>query len=494
VAPTPAPAPAAASAPEEVETPSTWRLTLRPLAEAGRLRVFLETPDADVARWKLPKAALSLVDVGEGSIRYEVTPTPDSPCVFEVTPSHAVFCGAAVLPKATGDDAQREIEIRLASDGGFYPAAASSFGLATTTRVTTSFAELRRAGFLYGDVHHARFDAAVGRDHAAWLGYFSFDPRWVAAEAAGVRTAVDRWLGIRRPKKDPTVGLLFSGIADTSQRIDIRALHRGALIQAGPSARWSVRARLDLTRQLVQRTIGGAITVDGPGAQWWFDEGVAHGIALRVLVDVGVLTREEAAAEVSSWLAEEALSPHAGTALDAVVAQGDTATARRLLAMRGALLAVALPGRGLQRASRMLLGQQERRLPRAAFFAVAGERAETLRTAFEAGDPIPVRASDVGPCLAMVQRRVHAFDIGFTKSSGGGSVATVDPAGPAARAGVRVGDGIVSLDYVEGRSDVAAQIQLKRGDVRLSVAFHPRGPGRRARAFTIASRSGTCAL
>lgn len=516
----------AASAPNDG---NEWRLTWRPDPESGQLRVHIETPDVEVTRWRLPPGELSELAVtdakgelealaeGRGlrlvieraltaplTIRYTVTPAWTSGCPFEVTPNRAVFCGGAALAVPEGDDGRdRSLAIRMVSDEDLYRAAASSFGLGRDAHVTASFAEVARAGFLFGDIHHARFDAPEGRDHAAWLGYFAFDPRWVAAEAAGIRTAVDRWLRIRRPDDDPTVGLLFAGVADTTQRVRIRPLHRGALIEAGPSAVWSPRARLDLARHLVQRTIGGAVSIVAPGADWWFDEGVAHGIALRVLLDVGVVTREEAAAEVSSWLAHEALSDPARASLATLTrAVGDAdegvrADARALLASRGALFALASSGEGLQRAARQLLtlraAQAGRGVEADTLFAAVGQelgaaRAQGLRAALEDGTPIPLRASDVDPCLSMVTRRVAAFDLGFTPSLATDRVVAVDPTGPAARAGVREGDTIASLDHVDGNAQQPVALTLERGETTVRLSYLPRGPAHAARALTTASR------
>lgn len=466
--------------------PSAPRITITPEAETGHIHVRIEGfADAD---WTPPSPPEAVVDWRKehGALTYAVIPGGASPCPFAVSPDRASFCGAAVLATPTETETLRDLTIVLRGSDGFYPHAASSFGVGHTASVHASFAQLHRAGFLLGDVHHATFDAPEGRDHAAWLGYFSFDPRWVAAEAAGVRTAVDRWLGVRRPPDDPTVGLLFTSIADTGQRVDIRPLHRGALLEAGPSAPWSFRARIDLARLLVQRTLGGAVSVTDLGAERWFDEGVAHAVALRVLVAIGVATPDDVAAEVSAWLAEEVLSPHAGSSLDTLAALPDT-DARRLLAVRGALLATSLGPEALHATVRGLLAKPGN----TSFFAVAAEAKANVEAAHAAllrGTPIPLDAANVSACVGLVRRSVYAFSLGFTHDDG--EVIAVDAGSPAERAGVRAGDTIRSLTFEEGRSDIAVEIALGDDATR---RFLPRGLSRPARALVVTSRDGACA-
>jgi hypothetical protein len=434
-------------------------------------------------------------------------------CPFELTPDWALFCGEAVLPTPEGGSIARPLRIQLLPDGEFYRGAASSFGLAARVEARVSFAELRRAGFVFGDVHEARFIAPEGRDHAAWRGYFAFDPRWVAAEAAGARTAVDRWLGIRRPAADPSVGLLFASSTAVPQP-HITPLYRGALVQAGPSAIWSLRERIDLTRIFVQRTIGAALSLDRPGASWWFGDGVAHAVALRVLVGGGFISIEEVAVEVSQLLAVETLSPWAGSSLGQLAhaargTEGEQIAARRLLAVRGALLGLALDrasDHALQRALRQMLRRLSSNgasppsadeLFESAAAAGASAASAALRTAFEQGDPIPLRAADLSPCLAMVRRQVHRFELGFeqwTTELGDARVTRVDPRGPAARAGLQVDDTILRVDYAPDAPDVPVELEVRRRDGTMRLRYLPRGRSLLGRAVSVRSRSGSCRL
>ncbi len=466
------------SRPREVEP--TWRLTLTPLARSGRLRVVVDTPQP--VRWELPsRGTLHATEVTPRRVSYDLEPASETTCPFEVTPDRAVICGSEALPTPDEGD-EVDISIRLLADESFYPAAASSYGVGRGGVVRARFTDLHLAGFVFGDVHHATFDAEVGRDHAAWVGFFSFDPRWVAAEAAGVRTAVDRWLGIARPEDDPSVGLLLSGAANLRGSVAIRPLRRGALVQAGPSAYWGARSRIDLTRLWVQRTLGHALTIDHPEGRWWFDEGVAHGVAVSVLRTLGVLTPEEVAGELNALLAQQAFA--------------DEETRARRAAVRGALFAMGLQGAEgrLGGALRRLVAESAGRgvavVDSDAFFAMLREsepspHVQRLVDAFHGERPIPVRAIDAGPCARLARRTVHRFELGLSVDEDGGRVAIVTAGSAAERAGVRAGDALEAIDYEPGRGEVPVTLVVVREGRHHEISFYPRGPGRRAPALTI---------
>ncbi|MCA9622802.1 MAG: hypothetical protein KC731_27475 [Myxococcales bacterium] len=455
-------------------------VTLTPSARGGHVVVTMRGLPRG-ACWTLPHGARRNGAVEPrcslAALAYEVAPSPDAPCPFEVTPDHAVFCGDAVLARPD-DDQPRLLHLALRGEEGFHAGAASSFGLAQDLELTATPSDLAQAGFLFGDLHHARFDAPEGRDHAAWRGYFAFDPRWIAAEAAGLRTAVDQWLGIRRPSEDPPVGLLLSSRADPSPVVQLHPLFRGALLTASPSSAWDLSARLTLTSHWVRRTLGGSLRLALTGARWWLDEGVARAVALTVLQRLALATPEEVAGEVNGWLGATALSPHRGLSLEALsrLAEEDVeagAEARRLLVARGALLGLSYGGEGaraLQRELRRLVADLA--AGRAPALAVDRERPD-LWEAFVSGAPLVPRASDVDPCLQPTRLRYHRFDLGWARA--GDRVATVDPRGPAARAGVEAEDRIVTLDYAEGDSGSPVSMRVRRGEREVALRYLPRG-------------------
>jgi predicted metalloprotease with PDZ domain len=133
---------------------------------------------------------------------------------------------------------------------------------------------------------------------------------------------------------------------------------------------------------------------------------------------------------------------------------------------------------------------------RAAVGDVLGDaRADELRAAFESGAPIPLRAGELDPCVRLVPRQVHAFTLGFALArADAATIEAVDAAGPAQRAGLRVGDVVEALEYAADRSDVPVRLRVSRDGQAIELEYLPRGEARRARALALAPRRGACAL
>jgi len=493
---------AAIAHPADTKAPCDPTLTLSPDARRGMIRVRLASPGPCRVRWRFPPSAEGFeAPEQEGlEVRYEVRPSSGSGgCPFEVTPDRAVFCGATVIPLPEGEDLPQETHLVLAADGTFHRSAASSFGVDPPSE-RLSFDDIARAVFVFGDLGHARFRVPEGRDHAAWLGSFTFDPRWVAAESAGVRTAVDRWFGLSR-HEDPSVGMLLVSRRTQDRDVIVRPVLRGVLIEADVAAPWSARARLDVARRFVQRVIGPGLSVqdaEGPGASAWFEEGVAHAIGLNVLAEAGILTPDEIADEVSSWLAEEVLSAsreqplaELAAALDGPV-EARSLDARRLLAVRGALVGLSL-GPGLRRTLSGALREGRSHVSMDDLFP-SGRSARSLREAFVTGAVIPFRAESLGPCLVTVRRPVAPFVLGFAPEPPEAAVpfriGSVKAGSAAARAGLRSGDLVLSMDVAAGRASSMARVAVERAGRSWVFEYFPRGAPRAGQAVLALRRCG----
>lgn len=432
-------------------------------------------------------------------------------CPLELTPDRAVFCGEQVLARPEAA-ARGTLRLELVPDPVYHHAAASSFGLEPTLVTRATLDDAARAAFVFGDLGRASFEAPEGRDHAAWVGYFSFDPRWVAAEAAGVRTFADRWLGVARPADDPSAAFMLLPASPGTRGLQVRPALRGATIEADVGAAWTARGRVELTRLLLKRTIGAAVTVrvdDLPdAASLFFDEGFAHAGALDVLSTSGVITPEERLAEVNALLAEEALSPHAGAPLAALArAAGgsgpapDRAAAARLLAVRGALVGVAWgepPGALSSLAKAAVSAAADARQPalplaelRALARAKVGDaRADDSLDALLDGRRIPLPSSSLGPCAKLKDTTFYPYELGYVARSeaDGLRVESVRPGSAAEAAGLRPGDLASSVELVPDNAYVPVRMKLQSGK---ALEFLPRGPGKKGKAF-VAVSSAAC--
>lgn len=504
-------------------------VTIAPQATSGRVRVTIEVERADLLAWSRPsdpnvrveafaardasgpvawtESRTGVVLGSERTIEpplelsYEISDLDGSRavCPSSITPDQAFFCGGSVLlSPVVAADQRTTARLVLRPDGHYLHEAASSLGLEDDLVSRASFADLERAAFVFGNVGNAYFSAPEGRDHAAWLGFFSFDTRWAAAEAAGMRTMTDRWLGLSRPADDPSAGLLFVNAKGPSRVLDVRRAFRGALVEAGVSATWTARSRVDVTRLFVQRTLGGSIRAeaDDAAAAAWFEEGFAHAVSVNVLRDAGMLTHDEVAAEINSLIVEDALSPLHGRSeaeLLALSAPGGESrqAAFRLLAARGALVGVALSDPNDNQLQHFLreLRDGKRTVSKSALRECLakrdGERADALIAAFERGGTIPLRARDVGPCVTLESRTVHRFELGFSfepLATAGGTITSVVPGSAAARAGLRTGDVFASLDFVPDAPNSPVKIALGEDGAR-RIDFFPRGSAAKARVL-----------
>ncbi|MFO0550927.1 MAG: hypothetical protein U0271_21230 [Polyangiaceae bacterium] len=507
------------------------RLSPDPRHEVIRTRIDWSTNESMPTRWRLPVGgAVRVVTPATGVkldaqageltlepgkvLELEITPNTSATrggCPLLVTPDKAVFCGDAVLPIPLGGaDMKVDTLVVVAPDHDLLRHSASSFGLEEEVRATIDFDDLARAAYLFGDLGHAELEVQEGRDHAAWMGYFPFDPRWVAAESAGARTGVDKWFRITRSREEPSVALLFVNLPRDGEPAALLPIFRGALVRTDLSSPWTARSRIELARLFVQRDLAGIDVVPSSEGRF-FSEGFAHAMALVILKDMGLVSRAEAVQEINSWLAEEALSPLAGRGLADLGALANTTTpdpqsieARRLIAVRGALAGLSLNdpnGEGLHGFAARLLAGGPRELDRVALFDVAaastkGPRALDVRDKLASGAVIPLQATDLDTCVGLSDHKLYAFELGFTQrreaSSERARVDTVTTGSAAEKAGARAGDEIESLSYSPDQSEVPVRLRVSRKGQSVELSYLPRGRMGQGKLMSVTSRKGVC--
>ena len=321
-----------------------------------------------------------------------------------------------------------------------------------------------------------------------------------------MRTSIDRWLDVRRPKTDYSVGLLLVSAPTAEHPLDLERRTHGVFVTADLSTSWTPVARIRIAQLFAQRTIGGALWIgdrsppsEASGA--WFSDGIARALAVDVLREMEVLTPDEHAAELNSLLVEEALGQAGDVGIDELgaLATGSDASAResalRALSVRGALLGARLGQERLRKVLRALVTRAGEAhldtLPIAAFLeavetAGGAELAKETERVLTHGGDMALPKNALGSCYDLTKKTVVPFELGFGFAEGEGGkrvIDHVDAGSAAARAGVATGDALVVLAYQPGRPDIAVELKVHREGGDRAIRFLPAGKGRPGRAF-----------
>lgn len=495
--------------------PQTRRIAIRlAFDEHGlHVRVTANGVAEELARWKMPEDTMKDLSVedGEGFVKafereagfldvgaprttialvYDVKPTASDDetlrTVIEAGRFRAV--GERILALPIAFDAQRiEATVVIDAHAVDLPMSASSFGVgAARIRhvVKTTGAELRRTAFIAGGGGHAIFDAPEGHDEAAWLGWTAFDPRAVGAEIAGFRGLVRDYF------KDTDPGpatMLF--VADERPRGRFRIMRRtgGILVNVGGKDPYDAPLRLAVGHDLAHAWIGDRLWV-GANDAFWFQEGFARWVSREQLARAGLLSPDEYAGEVNRLLGVIATSGRDKRTLALQIA-------------RGAMFATMLDGRIRERSQgarslddllRALLHSSDAMHVQIAvedfLLAAVKEGGDVVRADF---DDVVVNAKRsslprdaLGGCFEPRDAIYEGLDAGFdvAGSRAEKKVRDVDPKGPAAKAGLREGEPLVSTDDPLETTE-PMNVEVERDGRATTIAFKPTGGTRKGQAF-----------
>jgi hypothetical protein len=435
-------------------------------------------------------------------VRYRVDSTIaafDDAVATTLGPDRFRMSGETALLLPTAFDRQ-PLDVKLEFELGSLPAGsavASTLGRDSSALRCTG-AALRHATFLAGKLNTARFETEQATDEWFWLEELGFDARPVAGETAALRSELGRYF--ERPPPSP-FRLLVEASVRRDDSFSVVPRSGGLLLELPVGASWTAPTRIAVARELFRPWFGGEVWMTGAdGAasarELWFNEGVARALARELVFGFGMLTTDEYADEINGIIGSVVLSPFAGRALAEVAEHAATdVRARRHLASRGVLYATALGASlraagGGSRAFDMMLGglfwlaRSERRpLTHADWAAAAAERAgPAAERAFRAivgeGAPPAFAADGAGPCFRVVTRRYAEFALGFDVERSRGraeGIVELQPDGPAARAGLRAADRLVSAWYRENDSSARAVLEIERGARKISLEYLPVG-------------------
>ncbi len=449
---------------------------------------------------------------GPVTVAYDVlagADAPDDPLGVLVLDDRFRGAGESLVALPAGAeqiDVPKNTLVRIEGEALRAPGAASSVGVGAARRTIVPPWSLRGMSFLAGSLGvEVIDDPAAGHDEGAWLGYTAFDPRPTVAEIAQIRSSLRELL---KSDVDPLAyDYLFVAQTRPLGSFTTTPRWRSILLQLGPSEPWGAGLRLSVAQQLARRWIGGSLVVaDHPGREnasegasgWWFTEGVSRYVAMLDLAHIGLLTPDELRDAVSGELSVTATSPH--RALDnahlAELAPRDE-VARATLMARGALYALAEAAALRKRSKgqhsladvlRVLLRQAEglkqREVPLSVWLDAVGKNDPDAARTFEAivtrGEPIVLPADALGPCFRAATGEYTAFDPGFdlaaTQASPTSTVSGVRADGPAAKAGLKDGDVIETMQSRDGDATVPIKLAVQRAGAKVTLSYLPRGP------------------
>ena len=448
---------------------------------------------------------------GPVTVAYDVLATgdaPDDPLGVLVLDDR--FRGAGerlvALPfGAEAPDSRKNTLIRIDGEALRASGAASSAGVGVARRTILHPAALRGMSFVAGSLGvEVIDDPATGHDEGAWLGYTAFDPRPTVAELAQIRSALRELL---KSQAEPGAwSYLFVAQTRPLGSFTTTPRLRSMLLQVGPSEPWSAALRLSVAQQLSRRWIGGELAVSDDAEGWWSSEGVSRYVATLLLSHIGLLTPDEVRDAVAGELSVMATSPYRslGNAQLAVLAAKDD-VARATLMARGALYALAEAAalrtrskgqHSLADVLRAILAQaeglKERALPVSVWLGAVGKNDPDAEKRFDAmvtrGEPVVLPADALGPCFRPAAGEYTAFDPGFdleaTRGSPDGKVAGVRPDGPAAKAGLKDGDVVDSMQARDGDATAALKLVVVRGGAKVPLSYLPRGSHGRGQTWS----------
>jgi hypothetical protein len=307
-----------------------------------------------------------------------------------------------------------------------------------------------------GPVQHVDLVTAFGVQRVVAYGDAGFDVRMVAAELGIIRSDLERIFGVHVAQRWLDEIVIEPAEARPVPRA--RATTTGMRVAIETAVAWDAAPRLEVGATIARIWLAKAFDVIAvppePTATHLHAalvHGVAHGIARESLFALGLLSPDEYADDLDRAEALVAERSHAWRVTD-VVDGRDIAAAAAAHSVEAARVAWTL--RETSGASNL-----PEALDRAAH---DGDAATMLWSRLVANATV----RSLGPCVVARKRPDTVLDLGIATAwdaeRGDETIAALRDAGPAAAAGLRVGDRVVHVHTEGGRTRVRA---LRAGQV-----------------------------
>jgi predicted metalloprotease with PDZ domain len=113
---------------------------------------------------------------------------------------------------------------------------------------------------------------------------------------------------------------------------------------------------------------------------------------------------------------------------------------------------------------------------------------KTFESLIKRGEPIALPADALGPCFRASIGEYVAFDPGFdldaTRASPESKVSGVRADGPAAKAGLRDGEVVETMQSRDGDATVPIKLVVQRAGAKVTLSYLPRGPHGRGQTWS----------
>ncbi len=381
----------------------------------------------------------------------EINSTIAGSTAGDVVVSHAGyvrFYGEAILLPTDLAENKTHVTIDFALDRAPVEGVASSFGNGKHIETDIELGDLSKGVWMAGAVFTTSFHAYEGDDEFSWIGYSAFDPRWVSAEIATLRTAVSNFFGDAHP---PRFRMLFTIDRRTqdvisSSPISIYPRWQGLFATVDIDAPWSISARMSVAMGLVSRFVGSIIR--GP-----IVPGLTRYIAREVLLASGTMTPNEYADEVNGEIAATLFADK----------NPEAASTARVALDANRVDAILKNESHGKRAVRELV----REWIQSRANMTGADLASFAEGAFD--------DHAFGKCFRRGPMRFEELDLGFDEPRTRETKTITGVRGAAKLAGLKDGDAIVSFRYDEGQAARPVRVVVTRDGKESTITYRPIG-------------------
>lgn len=371
-----------------------------------------------------------------------------------------------------------ELELSMASDGAAVKLASSTGEL---RHFEASARGLSRYRAIWGPLIRAKFQDSAGRqDSFASRGHFLFDVRWVAAELAGLRSAVDNYFASPHASSFQ-VFLLEKEKIEPGRAMELEGTLFGVQLTLPEQSQWDSPQRLAYLAYLVRKKLTTLVdfpeTQKGRWAQNAFEHGCSRYLARHLAYNNGSFLAQEYAEELNRFEAlrlspqgpRNALRSRAYVAGSELCAQLDRlfrSSAKGSESLRDWLYELRVLRQSKGRA--LSLQEVEAKLESLA----TPEIVQTWKATIHEQRAPNLAEGIYAPCLTRAKSRYRFYDFGFSEPRPGEALGELTPFGVQVLK-LRPDDRFVAWSLDDEEAPKRVELEIEREGVRQRRSYAP---------------------